>query len=307
MRKIYFLASLASAVMLLAKPPLRAAAQFELRTPKHAELIPVRLETDELEDCSQPEQRTTRYSLRTTSGVTFDVLHIDNNQKNVIVLGQGWYGTMYSMLPWIRAFGNSYDYVIFNYRWNHKCSMLTRLQTWLRPTHEMFNSPSEEVACVVDFIRAQKTYDEVVGLGVCYSSFTFLKAQAAAAKADVPLFTKLILDSCFVSLHSFLEGTINNSYISNLLYWGTPGMTALNHLRTIPKTPLLFIHGKNDRVVLQSHFEQLWDAAKTNKKAALFTPFAHADNIKGKATYTSVIKNFINHTFREFLENMEHE
>jgi hypothetical protein len=272
-----------------------------------------------------------KYKLKTEGGITFEATFIDNKRSKIIVLGQTFPAPTRSMRYFIKTLGDAYDYVIFDYRWTKSSEMLWRLNTWVQPSYEILDNSAEEVTSVVDFVRQQKKYDDVIGLGTCYSSYTFLKAQEQAIEDKVPFFTKLILDSCFFSLytlfetnsrdpyftptektgwarrtlHNMLQKEFVHSVITNIMYWITPHISSVSSLQKINAIPLLFIHGKDESIVKPEHFEELWKAAANIESAAVLTPFEHVRNINNnKAAYTYIVNTFINNDFDTFTRTM---
>ncbi len=258
-------------------------------------------------------------NLVTDSGISFPIIFFDRKSPVVLVLGQRFPGSKEEMLTYAHAF-KQYDIVMFDYRWNNMASYSLHPATLFNPVKRFMCDPEEEVHTVISFLLSRKSYREIVGLGQCYSNYMFARAQAHAQKQHKPFFTKLILDSCWLSLKGFMQqiirdpwlpsnpqhgsenGTIkkllNSSWINKIASFcsnkATPDVSIIEWINIIRNTPILFIHGSNDLIVPLSDFDNVWNATCNTPKAALITPYQHSDNFHDRRWYVHVCETFIN-------------
>lgn len=257
-------------------------------------------------------------TLKTKGGIPFEAHFFDRKSSIVLILGQGFPGDKSAMAHLARFFPD-YDIITFDYRWNTLLPLLTRVSTWLHPLSTFIYQEEEEIFAVAHFLENHKKYKQKICLGHCYSNFHFVQAQVNAHKAGKRLFDKLILDSCWLSLYAFAE-TISldpwlplnpqdggaPSFIKTLLasclirvpLLGIlrlliPSVSIEEYLSDLTDTPLLFIHGQDDRLVSLDHFEILWNAASKTPKAAFITPHKHSDNAYSCPFYRSLCECFI--------------
>ena len=221
--------------------------------------------------------------------------HTMRGSDTVIVLGQGlpdsqnrWKHKRDQLAP--------YDIVTFDYCWKFAS---------LNPQQNLVNDRYKDVMTIVNYLRTEPTlsYKKIIGLGTCYSAFTFASAQAHAQESTTPLFDKLIFDSIFDSLlTNALSTTADPSLSCNndtgflpdwakwifrtlrarrLLTWIIPDVSIIPHLSKITATtPILFIHGLNDLLVPIEAFRTIWDKVHAAPSVALITPYSHVRNMK---------------------------
>ncbi len=279
--------------------------------------------------CSEDyiSQRRKDVSLSTADGVKIPVDFVDNNSSRVLVLGQGFGGAKESMSCFVRAFGAEYDIVTFNYRWTSRTYKYSP-KTLLNPIKRLFYDAVYDVFAVVDFVHSLKrSYKEIICLGECYSAFLFVLAQAYAGILGKKLFTRMVLDSCWVSFDAFTESlsldpsgysypqgrkcpwcvktslsvSIVHKLFTSFLGSFAPYVSIEEFLQTLYSAPILFIHGANDPMVLHHHFEQLWSLASSTKRAVLFTPYGHVDNFHKKYLYKNLVDAFVHNSFDDFV------
>lgn len=258
--------------------------------------------------------------LCTTSGLEFDALFFDRNSKNVMLLGQPFPGNKEFMLHHVALF-EEYDILIFDYRWTVLISYLLKPDTILHPLNNFIFNEKEEIIAAIEFLKFHKNYVEIVGLGECYSNFLFIMAQADAQEKGETLFTKIILDSCWLSFAAFAESIsldpmlpispidggcpnfiksiLSNDYIHSILNHFinsfVPRVDIEDYITQVYDTPLLFIHGIGDKMVPFDDFNKIWDAIPTENtdKVALLTPFQHCNNMWDNILYKNICKKFI--------------
>lgn len=187
-----------------------------------------------------------------------------------------------------------------------------------------------DVFAVVDSFRDIKPYKQVYGVSLCHSSFIFLKAQALREREGKALFDKIIVDGCWLDIPLLVEKLKKDpKLICSPQYGGwsdkwpfyepwaqesivflaehliglpiSTKVSILDYADHIKKTPVLFFHGKNDRLVYSSEFEALWREIATKKKAAIVTSNPHVRNhLKQKEFYKLAAEMFFRLPFEEF-------
>lgn len=242
----------------------------------------------------------------------------DRKSDILIVMGPG-FGYYRQTLNYYAKIFHNYDVLIFDYRWRSNIQdFLFSMSTLRGPMSALFKNPKDEVASVVRFGRLHKSYKQVIGLGVCYSAFQFLSAQVESNQRNMPLFDKLILDSCPLSTADveknlfcnmslifkpwqddkpgFFQSLWTKTCIPDLMSWffsKISNYSAVPLCQLIGDMPVLCIHGKADRLVPLASFERLWVELKTPNKQALITPNSHVLNIQRQAIYKVVCDRFI--------------
>ncbi len=256
-------------------------------------------------------------TLKTESGLSFEAYFFDRKSPRVLILGQGFPGDKLSMVHLARFFSD-YDIITFDYRWNTLLPLLLNGSTWLCPLDTFIYQEEEEICAVARFLEQRKNYEQKVCLGHCYSNFHFVQAQVNAQKVGKRLFDKLILDSCWLSLYALAESISLDPWlpfnpqdggapalIKSILAFAlvrqpllmllkllVPRVSIEEYLPYLTDTPILFIYGQDDRMVLPSHFEKLWKATKTSK-AAFITPHKHSDTAYSCPFYYYICDQFI--------------
>jgi len=272
-------------------------------------------------------KKATNYTLKTKDNVSFDVLFLDRQSDKVLVIGQGFPGSKEDGLYEAGLF-NDYDVILFDYRWKDMLSFMVSFQTAFSPLNRFFYDEIEEVKSVVAFLKKKKNYKEIVGLGQCYSNFTFVAAQATGKEA---LFDKLILDSCWFSLKAFVKQITLDPWLPGspqdggapkwlkkilaccavreplllLSHLIVPNVSIEPYLSTLKITPILFIHGIYDLMVpYKSTFQKIWKATSSSKKAAFVTPFRHSTNTENPEIYKLICDQFIKNDFDQFVQQV---
>lgn len=254
--------------------------------------------------------------LTTTGGLSFTARYFNNNSDKVIVLGQGFPGEMEAMQDFIPFLGDGFDYIAFDYRWKDLFRYVLNPITICRPTQRIFYDEQEEIITVVNFLKSKKNYKEIIGLGQCYSSFLFVVTQAKEQLDGRSLFDRLILESCWYSLKEFAlcvgkdPGLVANPQYggSEFLKWicssqalyGVvealtkffPDINIESYASKLKDTPILFIHGMNDKLISTVSFAQVWNAV-SSPKVALLTPHRHVDNLQHDGVMTHACKTFL--------------
>lgn len=201
----------------------------------------------------------------------------------------------------------------------------------------------KDVHAIVDGFKKLKSYDKktkqydkakgyknVFGLGLCYGAFVLTKAQATS---PVPLFDKLVLDGCWHSLELFtnkikldlytiwspqtggwsnhwffgngLVQDVIESFVKNFLL-EIKDISLLDYAGLIDKTPILYIHGKDDYMIYKPEFEQLWNAFATPQKTAFLTSNPHVRNHwKQKELYKLTCDLFFENPYEQFTHYLQ--
>lgn len=264
------------------------------------------------------EEKVSTFSLVLDNGEKIPTIFFDRGKDKVIVVGQG--------LPGHKEWGRSkarlfhdYDVLLFDYRWKDTCKFVSKFSTLWSPIKSYFLNEKDVVIKVLEFLKNLKKYKEVVGLAECYSNFTFVVAQAELEDKDKGGFTCFILDSCWYDARDFVEEISFDPWLpfepqeggapswlkkvlkNGVVHWPvslmlnicTPNLSIKPYLEKI-SVPILFVHGKNDKMVpLKKVFEKIWKIP-TGDKALLITPFEHSDNIQNPLLYKNFCDAFIN-------------
>jgi pimeloyl-ACP methyl ester carboxylesterase len=277
-------------------------------------------------------------TLQTSDGFDIFCTYFDRGSNKLLIVGEGFTNEREKVAPFVDMFPD-YDIVLFDFRGHgYRPFTLSDSGTWpLSISKYFFGIDTKktklggieelDVFAVVDGFKKIKNYEQVYGLGVCYSAFIFLKAQAC--RPD--LFDKLILDGCWVSIPLLVEKIkkdpklicvpqtggfsdhwlLGNTMVKDFLYkiakdlMGLPlsdGPSVVNFAHQLQEMPILMIHGKNDLMVVRNEFEELWDALPIKNKTALVTSNPHVRNhIKQKELYKLVCDLFFELDSEHFL------
>jgi len=237
----------------------------------------------------------------------------DNGKENLLVIGRGLPDSRKTMHKFVGMFQDKYDILVLDYA-----------STWCgcgvtQPIKTLFDDRVQDVSKVVGHIKNKKTYTQVIGLGLSYSAYLFVRAQAD----DATLFTKLILDSPYLASHRIFshrrpttsmqlhEHAVKNGYTSGLvnmgiyaldavmlpgiaLAWGvTKAFGEQPITEYLPKItiPVLHVYGFKDTQVSNADFWQIFESIGAQHKAYLRTPGLHGHNLS--RVYGSVVNNFI--------------
>jgi pimeloyl-ACP methyl ester carboxylesterase len=242
----------------------------------------------------------------------------DHGSDILIVMGPG-FGKPRGTLQYYAQIFQNYDVLIFDYCWRTNIkNFMGSFKSLRAPIAALFDGPWQDVISVVQYGTSHKKYKKVVGLGICYSAYQFLAAEAECQKNQVHLFDALIIDSCPLSTVDVQKQVFRNiSLLYNPLQstepgwlqyiWGltrVPGMLAwlsskFSNYSVLPlcaqigQIPVLCIHGRADRLVPLESFERMWAAIQSHNKMALITPSSHVLNIRNQAVYKVVCDQFI--------------
>jgi len=271
----------------------------------------------------------TRTTLTTCRGAQITVEFFENGCHNAIVVGLGAWEKAEDIYRFVKLLSPNFDVITVQYEWHNWSALKNAWYSFFHCDGFFENNP-EEIEAIVDFLRQNATYHEIVGIGVCYTAMMMAWAQARCCSRQKPLFTKLILDSVPYSARTFFEALMRDPSLGQNPEGSEPGcwrrlgdMYPLATLRRsllsayvsefcvaqwlaqITNVSILFVRGMNDQQVSPKDFSRLWNATSV-QKIAFLTPYHHANNFKweARALYTYVVQNFVEQTFDDFVANM---
>ncbi|HBS48083.1 MAG: hypothetical protein UR14_C0008G0056 [candidate division TM6 bacterium GW2011_GWE2_31_21] len=340
--KTKFLIFLALIAIPIATPICTSCADYKLRIENNGQQSVKSINNEFIKTLPNAQKqniiKTESLTLRTESGIEFPTIFINNNSSHILVLGQGFPGGKESMKSFIDYLGSDFDYIIFDYRWTQIFKFMCKPSTLIHPFQKLLCEEQEELFAIAKYIRLKerernRTYKERIALGECYSNFVFVKSQVLSQQQGNAIFTKLILDSCWLSLKDFVDSICFDPYlpcspqeggtplwikriltlkwihapISKIARLLTPQISISPYLAQLENIPVLFIHGTNDLMVPRKHFDKIWEDTATHQKAAFITPHAHSDNFKKESRhlYKYLVKTFAYSNFDEFYQNVE--
>lgn len=272
------------------------------------------------------EESAQKIELETVDNIKIEGYFIDRGANKAILIGQGFPSCCTKLVPFLKLFPD-YDLLIINYRWHNWQSSLNFSSDMLsNPIAKYIYEAKNDVIAAVKFLKNRNQYESITGIGLCYSGLIYVIAQAMVLSQENEelLFDKLIIDSSYFST----EEVVNSVIIDPKLccenkYGGTPKViqSILSaqpiskvikvmgnmftgdqferlsiewYLPMIARTPIMFIHGKNDLLVPYRHFETMYQAAYNTSCCALITEHEHTLNhIKAKEAYAYLAKMFI--------------
>ncbi len=239
----------------------------------------------------------------------------DSSYVIVISLGEGVRSKLWPL--YLSALSSHYNIVAFEFT----SSQASWCNVTCHPFKTFFDRSYLDVITVAHFVREYFKDKQVIGLGICYGAFILAQAQALSKKR---LFDKLIFDSCFLSVASCVESFIKDPMLccdsirggcpqflkcilsSRIIYKPIvtgiaccmPEISVLPYLSDLKESPVLFIRGQQDPMVLPEHFDAMWEAV-TSPKAVYLTPFHHSNNFReaGRAHYLYSMKRFLQNDF----------
>ena len=217
--------------------------------------------------------------------------------------------------PYVESFKNV-DLLIFEYQPHAITNQL------LCPYQTSLLNHAQDTQAAISWLRTQKQYASVVGLGVCRSSFIYAYAQARSHNTH---FDKLILDSPFFSIENFLHiiasdplvtcygrnlwhvfparvrwlfttlgaGTIAH-LLAKTLWADTNDIHILNYTKQIT-VPTLIVHGTSDILLSLEQVHALWSSLGSSYKALLVTDNQHSRNHcrDDKELYAHIVGTFL--------------
>ncbi|MCB9493135.1 MAG: hypothetical protein H6679_02570 [Epsilonproteobacteria bacterium] len=248
--------------------------------------------------------------VRVSKKVRINVEYCDNGKDKILIIGPGYNNKKEHMQVYAQKFNPEYDILLFDYRWAKLKKYYMKLSTIFHPLNKLVYHPVQEVEAVVNYAKSKKEYQQVIGLGKCYSATAFIMAEQKAQEAGGRLFDKLILDSTWLSLRGFMKSIYKKSSIFATPFLGfaslfVPKVGVERHIPYIQGVPTLFIHGSGDSLVPLDHFKRIWQSAvNLSQKAVLVTPHEHVEHLSNTPFYKNVIDQFINYEFSDFVEKI---
>jgi len=253
--------------------------------------------------------------------------YFDRKSDKIIIVGPGFTNCKEKMAPFVHMFAD-YDILLMNFRGHgHRDGInLNPFYNLLEITFDIQLGVKEEkdVFAVTDFVRKQKKYKQVTGLGICFGAIVFAKAQGIAQGKNINCFDKIILDGCWLSLVKFIEKlrkdpclildpqrggasdqvrwlfkrdivfySIINSMQSGLKI-DFEQIDVQKYLNNIKTTPILLFYGKDDLTIARSEFENVWNSMPGLNKLGIITSNPHVHNhLKSKELYKLICELFI--------------
>lgn len=274
---------------------------------------------------------------QTSDGHTIHGTLLNRGSKKLLVCGGGFTNAREVGAPLGDLF-DSYDVLFFDYRGHgSQTSHPLRPRTWKSLSKRLLGIDRKHVSlgahedrdvhAIVSKVKSMKKYDQVIGLGLCYSGLIFTKT--AALHPD--LFDKLILNGCWFSLQHAVEilardpGLLARPQVHSRLArnwlvrqrWFQRGVLAfaqrffdvefatvsiLDYAPSLKEDlEVLFLHGKDDVLIPMDYFEILWHATPCRKKTAIITSNEHIwDHLRQKEFYKEAVERFIDNSYEQF-------
>jgi len=229
------------------------------------------------------------------------------NSSTLLIVGPGFTNSKEKMAPFVEMFSN-YDVAVLNFRGQHYN------QPSFNPLYACLgiNSVDKLGACQVEDVinvitQLRPPYKQIIGLGICFGGFVFIKAQSMLAKQNKKLFDKIIVDGCWfsmdtmrsqlqeASLPSMLSFIDFSWYVKKLFGLDEQDLNLRHYLNDF-RIPILFFYGKYDKVVSRAEFEQIWQGIGSRDKIAIITSNPHVQNhMQERAWYKMSCEAFIQH------------
>lgn|GEM_PF-1711039 len=277
-------------------------------------------------------------------GTNIRCTYFDKGQNNLVVIGTGFGNEREKVAPLIPLVMEHNDVVIFDHLghgYDEKTSTFKTkfLEFLLRHKFPAINcnkttlgnKEDQDVAKLISYFKNQKQYNNVYGIGFCFSGLVFTKAESIARQNGGKLFDKLVLDGCLLSPQNAINQVIKdpmlifspqkggwsnkklvkakwfNNYLRNKFTSLFKNAGKIDHLNTanyiseLKETPLLFFHSKIDLMVPYKDFQKIWKSTATSQKTAIITKNSHLTNhIKDKQVYAYIINEFFKNSYDEF-------
>lgn len=276
---------------------------------------------------------TKSFNLDLPNRYKMPVSYLERNSDILLILGPGYNATKEKMAIFSEIF-NSYDVLVFDYRWAANIGYKLYPSTIFNPIKALLLDELEEVQAIINFVKnSKKRYKKIIGLAECYSTYLFLLAQINSQKQGNKdrFFDKLILDSTWHSFNAFADiisqdpilpfysglksgprwvsKFFNATGLDNLVcnisdkYWRDIQVKPL--IEQVRETPILFIHGINDLFVPIDYFQDIFASSCKDNSLAILTPYNHSRNARDRDIYRYIGENFIEQDFKDFKGNLE--
>ncbi len=246
----------------------------------------------------------------------------DRNSSNLIIVGPGIMNQADHFL-WVAKLFPTYDIVLMDFRWKNMGNFLLSSATLKNPKQALLHGVAYDVQAIIKY-TALPRHTKISGYGYCYGGWIFALFQAARPTGR--LFDFLIFDSMPESLGNLLNNILKDPNLagpreaseSGLLKYLT-GFAPTRKLVTAVITqaltdfsiapalktitiPTLFIHGKNDRVVLINQLYRNFGYCASKQKIAFLTNCEHVENHRHQpALFSGVCQKFIEGTLVDSL------
>jgi len=276
-------------------------------------------------------------------GEKIECMFFDRKSKNLLVVGAGFANEMEKCAPFVHMF-NQYDVLLFNHR-GHGLSQpnISDPSQWSRIFKPLGffinlcadkNTPKvnikkttfgniepKDLITIVNNFKSKKDYGNTYGLGLCFSTFVFCKAQVIFQESNnTNLFDKLILDSSLNSIKNTIESLNKNPELifnpqkkksslgakkQNKSLSEKVASMFFERIKVLDETtseylskidvPILFFHGKDDSLTTyEFDFMQNWKSANNQKLAVIFENSSHLLNhLKNKELYCCISNLFL--------------
>ena len=289
----------------------------------------------------------TKISCKTKDGEIINCTYFDRNSDILLVIGAGFTNPQEYMVPFIGMF--DCDVAIFDYRGHgyYETNWYNPISWKFKPAKILFGVDGskvkmgeiehEDIIAVVEALKQKKKYKQVCGLGVCYSSLIFIKAQAIYKKRNNKnLFDKLIGDGTWLSLSNQVSRIMGDLQLMNdpqnggcsdscilsqpwflkIFQWTVETISRIKFSKlqvnimdyiSYIDIPLLFFHGKNDLFVPLCEFEEIWNSAENaNKKIGIVTTNPHVRNhLRQKELYKFICDLFMKSSYKECVKCLQ--
>lgn len=284
--------------------------------------------------------------VETEDSNTVECMYFNRNSDKILFVGGGFTNAKELMAPFIHMFPN-YDIVIFDYRGHgiHNGKYLNPTTWRINPFHRIFKvntkktklgeEEEKDITAVVNHFKNAKKYEQVYGLGICYSALIFIKAQSIWQKTNnEKLFDKIILDGCWLSLKDFItklsqdlkllcspqyggwkKNWLNKKNwfqkyflkLANIIFNVDIDKVSIEPYLNNIDIPILYFYGKDDLVVSRNEFEKIWNQLNT-EKTAIITSNPHVRNhIKEKEFYKLACDLFLELPHEEFISCLKNK
>lgn len=225
-------------------------------------------------------------------------IHLIHDQKRFVIISHGYTGNKYSSVKYAQIFIKlGYDVILYDLRY-HGDNVKT--------LSSMSFKESDDILQIADYIRQH--YGSDIPIGLHGESMGSASSLTAVARNDC--FSFLISDCGFSDFEELMRYLAKEkfhlpvffAYTSSLLNRILHGFSfieikpikelAENHTC---QTPILFIHGKEDRFIPPSMCESLYHMYEGKKRIYLMAGAEHAQSYSvNPSLYTQLIIDFLN-------------
>lgn len=215
------------------------------------------------------------YSNSTSDNIVMDTVFFNRGSRTLVVVVPGLFRGWSQQLPCLKIF-DQYDLLMFDQRgagysglksddpiikgkdvaslgYNCERPYIKDLGSYLKTDTKYWgwgDVESEDVRLVIEHYRNQKQqsdqvgYDQVIGVGLCYSAYVFARAQSQLPT----LFDKLILDGVTETPTSTFSAPNNRRHVREFFDKIT--------------IPIMLVHGAKDECITQWSFNRIASAVR---------------------------------------------